>query len=423
MKSILVFGLFLSLIFVYDMDFGDLPYVILLLTVCLVVGGNLVKFLQRHPVGFRFNFSMKEYSPFDRLLSTTLMWLWPLIILSWLIGVWIGIFNAIDASMVFRNFFGLIVYMIFPLMLIVSPSLKSLIIMIYLSAMVQMCYGFERSHELVLNLLLNPTVLHIGHSFAELRSFYSAGLIVIFPLFIVGAGCKLLPKQYHPTNYGRMISMLSNSLFFTFLTLVALVVPAMSKGYILATVMLFLIVVFISVFYSIKFARIHKNTMICLILLVILLCLLPNSFYQTIKDSYNTEEVSNTIRSDQFQYLLSELTFFGNGLGSSLRSGYAREPSGYSFELTYVNIVHKIGVFSIFLFISYIATLTVASIRILRRVYVFESLFVIGLMGYLVVGAGNPILLSTSAVILHCIAMYIIVKPFLIPMSDKAVAL
>jgi hypothetical protein len=238
---------------------------------------------------------------------------------------------------------------------------------------------------------------------------------------MVGVAYQLLPKHYFPNNYGQMVTRLSNSLIFTLLTLIALVVPAMSKAYILATTILFLSVVFFSISYSLKTGRIHKNIMFLVFLVVLLYLLLPSSFYEVIIHSYSLQEVSNITRIEQFGYLVSELTFFGNGLGSSLSSGYVRSTRSYGFELTYVNIVHKLGVFSIFLFSSYVITLMVASIRIIRRVCVFESLFVIGLIGYLVVGAGNPILLSTSAVILHCVAMYILVKPFLRPLKENHV--
>lgn len=415
MKYILVFGLFLSLVLVYEPWLGDTPYVVLLLSVSLIVGGYLIKFSQGCSIGFKQNFSIKGFSPLDRFLSSTLIWLWLLIIVSWLIGVLIGFINGIDPSLVFRNFFGLVVYMIFPVMLIISPSLRSLIIMIFLSGMVQMYYGLESSYELI----INPAAFYIESSISEMRSLYSTGFIVIFPLFMVGVAYQLLPKHYFSNNHGKIVTRLSKSLFFTLLTLIALIVPAMSKGFILATVILFLSVVFFSLSYSLRAGRIHKNIMMLLVFIVVLLYLLPSSVYETIIYSYSSEEVSNVVRAEQFKYLVSDLTFLGNGLGSSLNSGYMRDSAGYGFELTYVNIVHKLGVFSIFLFLSYIITLTVASIRIVRRVYVFESFFVIGLMGYLVVGAGNPLLLSPCAVILHCVAMYILVKPFLKPLKEN----
>lgn len=409
MKKFLVLGMLLSLS--APKGSGDIPFVVLLISVSLIVGGYLIRFSQGCSIGFKTNFSIKCFSPVDRHLSSTLIWLWLLIIASWLIGVLIGLINDVDPNLVFRNFFGLVVYMIFPVMLFVSPSLKSLIIMIFLSGIVQMYYGLGQSYWLI----ETPAAFLIGLHINDMRSIYSTGFIVIFPLFMVGVAYQLLPKHLFSNNYGQIVTRLSKNLFFTLLTLIAIIVPAMSKGFMLTTVILLLIVVFFSISYSLGAGRIHKNIMIFFVFLAVLLYLLPSSFYEEIIFSFSSQEVSNAARNEQYGYLVSELTFLGNGLGSSLKSGYARDIMGYGFELTYVNIVHKLGVFSIFLFLSYIITLTVASIRIVRRVYVFESFFVIGLMGYLVVGAGNPLLLSSSAVILHCVAMYILVKPFLRP--------
>ena len=405
----------------YGRTVGDRLYFILLFSTSLILMGYLIKFFQGCPIGFKLNFSIKDFSPFDRLLSSTLIWLWPLIIASWLIGIFIGLVNNVDPSFVFRNFLGLLVYMIFPVMLIVSPSLKSLISMIFIAGMVQMFYGFVQSYEF----MINPAAFYTGLSFTDMRSVYNTGSIVVFPLFTVGAAYQLLPKNYfsddrgRSENYGQMVSILSKSFIFTFLTLIAIVVPSMSKGFILATATLFLSVVLFLIRYSLKAGRIHKNIVMLLVFLVLLLYLLPSEFYNTIIYSYSLEEESNSVKSEQYKYLIAELTFWGNGLGSSLHSGHAASTKSYAFELTYLNIVHKLGVFSIFLFLSYVITLTVASIRIIKRVYVFESFFVIGLMGYLIVGIGNPILLDSGAVVLHCIAIYILTKPFLRPLKEN----
>jgi len=400
---------------VYGEVLGDAPYVALFLSMSIIVVWYLILLSLGRSIGFRLNFLNKDFSIVDRLLSNILIWLWLLIVISWLIGVLIGIINGIDPSFVFRNFFGLVVYAIFPFMLIISPSLRSLIIMIFLAGIVQMCYGFERIYFL----LTNPTALHIGLSISDMRLIYNAGFIVIFPLLMVSMAYQLLPKYYFSNNYGIFVTRLSKSLIFTLLSVISLLVPAMSKGYILTTAFLIIFIMFISILYAIEAGRIHKNIMILLIFLVFTLYMLPNSFYELIINSYSIEEASNSIRFEQFEYLVSDLTFLGNGLGASLSSGYVRDSSGYGFELTYLNIVHKLGMFSVFLFLSYLITLLVAFSRISKKIYVYESFFVIGLMGYLVVGAGNPLLLSPCAVVLHCIAMYILVKPFIRPLEEK----
>ena len=242
MRSILVSGIFFSLLLVYGKKLGDAPYFVLLLSVSFILLVCLIKFSQGCSLGFKQNFSIKGFSLLDKYLSSTLIWLWVLILFSWFIEVLVGIVNGVDSTLVFRNFFGMVVYIIFPVMLIVSPSVRSLIIIIYLSGIVQMFYGLGN----IYGLIINPESLYIELSISELRSLYSTGFIVIFPLFMVGAAYQFLPKRYFPDDHGQIVTRLSKSLFFTLLTLIALIVPAMSKGYILATGILFFCVVFFS---------------------------------------------------------------------------------------------------------------------------------------------------------------------------------
>ena len=81
------------------------------------------------------------------------------------------------------------------------------------------------------------------------------------------------------------------------------------------------------------------------------------------------------------------------------------------FELSYLNIIHKLGVFSMALFLYYLSTIILIVYRILHRKYLISSYFCFGLMAYLIIGVGNPILLSSTAIILHAIAVYILLFP------------
>jgi hypothetical protein len=139
--------------------------------------------------------------------------------------------------------------------------------------------------------------------------------------------------------------------------------------------------------------------------------MLPHELIELLLNSFSGEEASNSIRSEQFDKLVSDFTLLGSGLGSKLSSGYQRDVSGYGFELTFLNLIHKLGVFVIPIFLSYALTISVSIFRIYRKFQVLESFFVLGCMVYLIPGSGNPLLLSPQAVILHCMAMYIIISP------------
>jgi hypothetical protein len=420
MKHILLTGIFLSIALVYGDKFGDAPYAVLLLSVSLILFFILFKLSQGKAIGLSLIFSKKEYSPIDKLISSVLLWLWFFIIGSWIIGVFIGLINSVNPQYVFRNFFGLLVYLFFPIMLIVLPSVNSIITTIYIAGICQICYSLFNCYDLVTNL----SSISILHSFSELRGFSSIGTISVFPMFTVGLALQILPKKYFNFTLSPFVNKLSNSLSFTFLCLFTLIAPLFSKGFILTIILFSIMIILFSVIYTIRTGYIRKKSVFLLIVFIGILYIMPSPLYDIFISSYTLQDVSNATRNEQYGYLVSELTILGNGLGSSLKSGYVRDSNmKYGYELTYVNIVHKLGVFSIFLFLSYILTLVIASTRIMRRVYIFESLFVIGLMGYLVVGAGNPLLLSPCAVVLHCVAMYILVKPFLKPLGKNRVAM
>ncbi len=406
-SKILVSGLFFSLVSVYGEKTGDLPYLILFVTAIIILLILTIRILAGESIHFRLSFQRTNLDKIDVFSSSTLPYLWFFIVFSWGIGAFIGILNGVETTHVFRNFFGLLVYLLFPIVLIVSPSSKSLYLVVLFAGIVQMVYGFEASIQRI----SNPVNFLFESSISELRSFYSTGFIAIFPLFTVGIAYQLIPKRYFIESNCRLIDFFSKSFIFTLLTFIALVVPAMSKGYILATALLLLGVAFSSFVFFLKSGILSKKLCILLIISIILLAMLPTSFYRALFFAFSSQEVSNAIRVEQFDYLVDDLTFIGNGLGSSLSSGYVRDDTGYGFELTYLNLIHKLGVFSIFLFLSYILTIIIALIRILNGVFLFESFFAIGLMGYLVVGLGNPLLLSPGAVVLHCVAMYTLLNP------------
>lgn len=416
MKNILLIGFLSSFLLSYGTtELGAVSYFPLVMCALLILFLCLVKLSKGYPVGIKIKMNQKEFSPFDRLLSSSLFWLWYLIVFSWIYGISIGLINNIYPNFVFRNFFGLLTYMIFPVILITLPSIRSIIIMIYLAGIVQILVGIAKTYALI----TNPVAFYIRNSLTELRSFYSVGFLLIFPLFVIGISRYFLPKNVFLQKYGKMVFILSNSLIFTFFATYSLIVPAMSKGFILSAALLFFGIISVSYIYFFKSGKIKKNTVIFSCFLILVMMLLPYSFYEVIFTSYSTKDLGNSIRAEQFHYLMEDLTFWGHGLGASLSSGYARGATSYAFELTYLNIIHKLGVFSVFIFSSYIITLVLAFNRILRKVYVFESLIALGLMGYLVVGIGNPLLLSPIAVSIHCLAMYILIKPFIAPFKKS----
>lgn len=138
--------------------------------------------------------------------------------------------------------------------------------------------------------------------------------------------------------------------------------------------------------------------------------LLFTNLYEVVLFSFSSGEGSNSVRSEQFDYLVSEWNFTGAGLGSSLDSGYKRDETGYGFELTYVNLVNKLGVFSLPLFLSYASTIFYGLKFFFLDGKRVAGAWVLGSMAFLIPGAGNPLLLAPVFVFMHFLAIMLIIS-------------
>jgi hypothetical protein len=115
---------------------------------------------------------------------------------------------------------------------------------------------------------------------------------------------------------------------------------------------------------------------------------------------------SRDVRRVQSVAIAEDLSVFGKGLGAGLTGGYSRDARGYGFEQNYLNLVHKFGVFAALIFLAYGYTAWLvfqATPRSRTRMLAFASApFFVGL----VMGYGNPTLMSPVMVTMHCVVLY-----------------
>lgn len=406
MRNILLFGIWLTLSFPFQTSSKNSSYIIMSLDVLLLFLIYLATPIRAK--GSRiYQSTYQQSNSKNRLLVSLLMNMWIPIVLSWVWGVIIGLINNVNPTYIFRNFFGLLMYLLFPILWLIRPKIKEIIVVIFFAGIIQAAYGIYAS----IQIFRQPLFIGSIKSISELRTYYSTSFIVIFPLCAVALANYFIPKKFLPINESKTVALLSRNILFLFLMLYAAIIPAMSKGMMLTTFLLILFVLFISFLIFMKTKSAKNQFTLLLMTIPFILLSLPQPLVSKIVYTFSNKEISNSIRNIQADYLIREFTFFGKGLGAPLRSGYSRDITGYGFELTYLNIIHKLGIFSIFLFLSYIMTIMIALSRIVKKINLFRSFFAVGLMGYTIVGAGNPILLSPIAVILHCIAIYILVYP------------
>lgn len=326
------------------------------------------------------------------------------IFFSWCYGVLVGLSNGVNVSYVFSNFAGLALYILFYIFYYsvrIDVSKKAL----FFSAICSCVFGVYSVFSAFASVGGGGEPDQVGLS--GFRTLYSVTFLYVVP-FLFLCLLRLFLQDKSRVNLKSDLKAGIYFLLFGF----TLVVPAMSKGFILIFILIFVLVFIKGYALALRSLVIGKNLFVMTFVAALagILLLLFTDFYNVLLFSFSSGEGSNSIRSEQFDYLVSEWSFSGAGLGSSLLSGYQRDDTGYGFELTYVNLVNKLGFLSVPLFLSY-CTIVFFGLKFFffddKRV---SGAWVLGLMAFLIPGAGNPLLLAPAFVFMHFIAMTLVIR-------------
>ncbi|WP_418894051.1 hypothetical protein [Limibacterium fermenti] len=325
----------------------------------------------------------------------------PLIFICvWIYGVFIGLLRDIPNKYVFRNFAGMFVYSIY-----------------YIFVQQKLSFEIIKKACLFTSLLGIPVIFYYVYSnlssgvlanfiIGERMIFCGLQLIIFIP-FCIAFGQFFFPINTQDTKFFKnnfIILLVGTITFFTS------VIMSFSKGMILSSISVVFIIVMTKV---LKNFNVKNILYVGIFLLIISGMLYYLDLFKLLGELFSGQEVSNATRNEQSTYIISDLTFWGRGLGAGLSdSNYIRaDDAPYAFELTYLNLIHKFGVFSLPLFFSYIYTFLLI-IRVLGKSQRknFVGLLCLGLMVYVFPSIGNPFLFSPLCVTLHCLTLIILKK-------------
>ena len=247
----------------------------------------------------------------------------------------------------------------------------------------------------VYDLLTNPQlVLNLVIGQRTLFSLISIMPIILFPLFFYNV--------FFNSGRGIFIKSKLISILLLLLILLVSVVLTASKG-------IYLYVVFVFVIFLITFYRVRLKSILLLLVMIFA------SFYfisqNEIFTIFGSEDPSNENRYMQLDAIYQELTFFGKGWGAKYLHSYLyRDENGYSIELSYHNLVHKIGIFAAFYFAAYIFILyrSVLLIKGTHTNNVKMGLFSLGSTYYFFMALGNPVLFAGINVMITAVSLSII---------------
>lgn len=321
----------------------------------------------------------------------------------WMYGVTVALIKGVEIENIFRNFFGIVIYLYYYAFIFYKVSNQYLYKAVVLAGICNIIYAlFYFCVWITSDLAVN---LSADYSYSSrFRSYYSAGIMVIFPIL----SCLVFEKLSGSSNYNKAMAGVYDGFWLMFIiSSFAIVFTTFSKGFILAYVLFFLVMVMIFIFRSFFVSKKYLSSWFSLFFAAIFVgfVFMYTEVGEQVEYMYSSKELSNNMRSIQRQYLIDEYSFDGAGLGARLESGYERDSRGYGFETTYENIIHKFGVVSIFIFMSLLIPLFISIKNMINYKNTFYSSISFGLMLYLIPSIGNPMLFSPMFVLMHILSI------------------
>lgn len=351
-------------------------------------------------LGLFFLTLIKKY----RIVTMVPLDLIPFLMFScWMYGVAVGLIKGVETENIFRNFFGMIIYLYYYAFVFSKISNQYLYKAVVLAGICNIIYALFYFFVWI----ISEPVVNISDEYSysnRFRSYYSAGIMVIFPML----SCLVFEKLSGSSNYNKAMAGVYDGFWLMFVvSSFAIVFTTFSKGFILAYVFLILGMVFIFIFRSFFVNKKYWSSWSVLVVAVTFLgaVFMYTDVGKQVEYMYSSKELSNNMRSIQRQYLIDEYSFDGAGLGARLESGYERDPRGYGFETTYENVIHKFGIVSVFIFMSLLIPLFISIKNMLSYKNTFYSSISFGLMLYLIPSIGNPMLFSPMFVLMHILSI------------------
>ena len=327
----------------------------------------------------------------------------------WVYGLLLGWVLGNSLSFVIRNFAGMLFYIAYFILVCLRAPPEKVYKVTYWAALYVMLLTIVLSIAAeLLNIDIDSPAwaffsgpVRAGEASGHRRIFCANQLV----LFVVASiALYRLTSLY----FRRLLK----SLLLAAIALYALFVPA-SRGYILGLIAIIAVLLMAA---AAPLMRLRVSKRFLALLLFIALgagVVIATGYDDIVLLIFSQEEGGNAIRLEQSSVLLDDCTLFGRGLGAVISSGYTRVSGlDYAFEVVYVNIFHKFGIFAVLLIACYLYTFYAAGKALVRKTIPAEhACCALGAMGYTLVAFGNPVLFAPSGVLLHCVALYLLRQP------------
>ena len=138
---------------------------------------------------------------------------------------------------------------------------------------------------------------------------------------------------------------------------------------------------------------------------------------------FGESDSSNSQRYAMASDLTNELGFIGKGWGATFESVLlrGRDMAGYSTELSYMNLIHKIGIVSsiFFVFYGWLFFLIVRLLKSKKKNHKGSALISLGMITYLFTSIGNPSLFAPIFVFMTVLALNLMNKELILSRNEE----
>lgn len=317
-------------------------------------------------------------------------------LITWVLGVCIGIYRGNEMSEIFRNFAGMVIYLLYFFLRCRKINFKCILRIVYFASIIA-------SIEMIVAYYL-----------------YSHGKRLLWPLTnihynrlvnSVDSSIKVLPfvllsvSLWNILHFEKGRSVFIDIFLFALAT-ISIIFTTDLGGSLFGYITIFGTIIFISPISNKKSIKYWIISSIVFIIVVVaaLYYELKTGLFLSI---FSATTLGNDKRLYQFQLVFERFKLLGNGLGSHFKYVYLnRNIDSYGIEVSYLNLIDKFGIFS-FPMLWYFAYSYCKPVLMLIKKQGNNQIntCIIGLMGYLFVAAGNPVIFAPYNVLLHILSL------------------
>lgn len=320
------------------------------------------------------------------------------ILLVWLYGVMIGLLRGNEFNNIIQNFAGMALYMFYYLFLNRNINIKTICDIICFSS-------FLVTLELIISFIL-----------------HSNGVSLIWPFSNIGfnkwsnsieTGIKVLPYVLEAVSiwgffvFASIKKKITNVISFGF-SAFSILYTNNSGGSLLAFIAILGVVLFCSVVATRKSKK-YWFLSLFFFIIVVIVTIIYESENLVLYNIFSLDSSGNDKRMFQFDLVFDRFKILGNGLGATFNYFYANKSiDTYGLEVSYLNLVDKFGVFSFPLIWFFIKSFIFPVTLFIRNVGDNKTnACAIGLLGYLFIALGNPVLFAPYNVLAHIFSLLI----------------